>query len=153
MLLFKVAQKAMNKADKEDSFKSIATGAFASLTTLVALVKAYANGSYRGVSTQNMVLVVAAILYFILPIDLVPDFIPMLGWLDDITIMGWVIKTLGDELSKFEELKETQGLTFLERTYVDLYEEAKTVDIPGRSGMTKSELATALRNYYKAGLN
>ncbi len=153
MLLFKVAQKALNKAEKEDSFKSIATGAFSSLSTLVALIKAYANGSYRGVSKQNMILVVAAILYFITPIDIVPDFIPLLGWLDDITIMGWVIKTLGEELSKFENEHQKDTPTYLERSYAELYEEAKFANIAGRSGMNKSELATALRNQNKANFN
>lgn len=153
MLLFKMAQKAMNKAEKDESFQSMAKDAFSSLTSLVALVKAYANGTYRGVSNQNMVLIVAAILYFITPVDIVPDFIPFLGWLDDITIMGWVIKTVGEELTKFqEEEKQNQklALNYLERTYVDLYEEAKSVDIPGRSGMNKSELASALRKHNKA---
>jgi len=155
-MLFKLAQKALVKAEKEDSFKSIAKGAFSSLNTLVALIKAYSNGSYRGVSKQNMILIVAAILYFITPIDLVPDFIPLFGWLDDITIMSWVIKTVGDELAKFQNQEEQHHETevsLLERTYVDLYEEAKKADIPGRSGMSKSELASALRGYHKAPLS
>jgi uncharacterized membrane protein YkvA (DUF1232 family) len=152
-ILLKVAQKAMNKADKEDSFQSIAEGAFSSFKSLVALVKAYANGSYRGVSKQNMILVVAAILYFVTPIDIVPDFIPLLGWLDDITIMGWVIKTIGEELSKFEDEHQKDEPAYLDRSYAELYEEAKSVNIHGRSGMNKSELASALRNQNKANYN
>ena len=154
MVLIKIAQKALNKADKEDSFKSIAKGAFLSFNSLVALIKAYANGSYRGVSKQNMVLIVGAILYFITPIDLVPDFIPLLGWLDDITIMGWVIKTVGEELTKFEEAHHNKEKTsYLERSYAELYEEAKLENIHGRSAMNKSELADALRNQNNANYN
>lgn len=156
MLLFKMAQKALAKAEKEDGFQVIAKGAFASLATLIALVKAYAKGTYRGVSKQNMILIVAAILYFITPVDIVPDFIPFLGWLDDITIMGWVIKTVGEELAKFQEQEKQEqkrATAYLERTYVELYDEAKEVELPGRSGMSKSELASALKDFNRNSLN
>jgi len=153
LLLFKIAQKAMKKADDDEGFNSMASGALSSLKDLVALIKAYANGTYRDVSTQNMILVVAAILYFLTPIDIVPDFIPLLGWLDDITIMGWVIKSIGDELTKFKELQDKPSITLLEQTYAELYEEAKAYDIKGRSGMSKSQLAAALRHRDKTNYN
>ena len=48
------------------------------LLRMIALVKAYVSGDYREVSTQTMVTVVAAILYFVVPFDAVPDF--LFGW-------------------------------------------------------------------------
>ena len=44
------------------------------LQRLIALLKAYVSGEYRDVSTQTMVTVAAAIVYFVVPFDGIPDF-------------------------------------------------------------------------------
>lgn len=46
-------------------------------------------------------IVVAAILYFIVPIDTVPDIVPLLGYLDDIGVVAWTIKFLGSEITEY----------------------------------------------------
>lgn len=46
-------------------------------------------------------IVVAALIYFISPIDAIPDFSPFIGYLDDLGIIAWTIKFLGDELSNY----------------------------------------------------
>ena len=65
------------------------------------LVRAYANGSYRDISVGNIVLIVAAILYFVTPIDLVPDAIPGAGLVDDATLLAFVLARLENELAQF----------------------------------------------------
>jgi uncharacterized membrane protein YkvA (DUF1232 family) len=45
--------------------------------------------------------VVAALIYFITPIDAMPDFAPMVGFLDDIGVIAWTIKFLGDEITEY----------------------------------------------------
>lgn len=71
------------------------------LYSLFRLLKAYANGDYRSISWANLVLVVSAIIYFVTPFDLIPDFLLALGYFDDIAILSWTIKAIGDELDKF----------------------------------------------------
>lgn len=65
------------------------------------LIKAYAVGSYRDLSFKNLILIVAAILYFVNPFDLVPDLIPVTGLADDFAILLWIFKTVGAEIEKF----------------------------------------------------
>jgi|SRR4030095_2293441 len=45
--------------------------------------------------------VVAALLYFIAPLDAIPDFAPLVGYLDDIGIIAWVVRYLGREISSY----------------------------------------------------
>lgn len=78
------------------------------LFVLGRLVKAYALGSYRDVAVKNLVLMVAAILYFINPLDLVPDLIPVTGLVDDFAILLWIFKTLGSEIEKFISWERSQ---------------------------------------------
>ncbi|MBI4418533.1 MAG: DUF1232 domain-containing protein [Ignavibacteriales bacterium] len=46
-------------------------------------------------------IVVAALLYFIIPLDSIPDFTPVVGFLDDIGVVAAVIKYLGSQLTKY----------------------------------------------------
>ncbi len=50
-------------------------------------------------STGDIVLVVAALLYLISPIDAIPDFIPFVGWLDDVALAGLVLGYLDRKAS------------------------------------------------------
>ena len=38
----------------------------------------------------------------ILPIDVIPDFLPIIGWLDDGVVIGITLKTLSEEIESFK---------------------------------------------------
>ena len=75
--------------------------------TAIRLIKAYASGNYRDIPKERLALLVTSIVYFVMPIDVVPDFILTLGHLDDIAVLTWTFQTVADELKKFV-LWETQ---------------------------------------------
>lgn len=45
--------------------------------------------------------VIAALVYFVMPLDVMPDFAPLLGYLDDIGVVAWTIKFLGNEVTSY----------------------------------------------------
>lgn len=73
------------------------------LTLLVDLVRAWLSGEYRDVSASTLVSVVAAILYFVVPLDAIPDFIVGWGFLDDVAVIGYVMSLVREELDRFEQ--------------------------------------------------
>lgn len=72
-----------------------------SLLSFLRMIRAYANGTYRQVSTQSMLLITAAVIYFVSPIDLIPDFILGLGLIDDATLLAWTIRACATDLAAF----------------------------------------------------
>lgn len=80
---------------------------------LLRLVLAYARGDYRGISREKLLGAVGAILYFLSPMDLVPDFLGPLGLADDAVILAFVLRTLREEIGHFlawEEERELGGV-------------------------------------------
>jgi uncharacterized membrane protein YkvA (DUF1232 family) len=52
----------------------------------------------KNVAWYRKAIVVAALIYFISPIDAIPDVIPFVGYLDDLGVIAALLKYLGSEL-------------------------------------------------------
>ena len=79
------------------------------LQLLFSLVKDYANGNYTAVPKSTIVAIVAALLYFISPLDIIPDFLVGLGFVDDAFILSLVYKKVIKELDKYQIWKDGKG--------------------------------------------
>lgn len=72
-----------------------------SLTACFRLINAYATGTYREIPWSTLVMIVASVIYFVMPVDLIPDFIVGLGLTDDVALLGWTIKTFRTDINDF----------------------------------------------------
>lgn len=99
---------AYKKASEKNDVGTIAHEAWETLQTMFRLVKASTSGEYTGVPMSTVLAAVAVFIYFISPIDLIPDFIPVLGLLDDVALVAWFSTTLKDEMEKFQEWELTR---------------------------------------------
>ena len=74
------AREAARKARREKGM----LGAFAEdLGALLRLLRAWVKGQYRVVPWKTIILALVAVIYFVDPFDLVPDFVPLVGYVDD----------------------------------------------------------------------
>ena len=79
------------------------------LQVIIRMVRAHINGSYRAFSATTILTLVFALVYFITPIDLIPDFIPALGLTDDISLVYFVFKSIADDIAKFRVWEEANA--------------------------------------------
>ncbi|MEZ4883465.1 MAG: DUF1232 domain-containing protein [Chitinophagales bacterium] len=82
------------------------------------LVVASINGDYHDFSRKNLALSLATILYFVLPLDLIPDVLPIVGFLDDISLLFWLLNIIQKEVTLFLEWEELNNL-FIELDELD----------------------------------
>lgn len=69
--------------------------------TMLRLIRAYYRGDYRQVARTTLIVVVAAIIYVVNPFDLIPDWVPGLGLLDDAFVLGLAIRRTRETLDDF----------------------------------------------------
>ena len=68
---------------------------------LIDYITDVAKGNYTDYNVNRLLIVIAALLYVIDPIDMVPDFI-VGGFLDDVTVIGWAITKVAQELEDYK---------------------------------------------------
>lgn len=103
----RTAERATAKAEH-------ARGAFAriwdDLRTSIRLVRTWARRDYRAVSRSRIILVVAALLYLVSPIDAIVDAIPVLGLVDDAAVLAWALRQVRKELDVFRAWEAERAL-------------------------------------------
>jgi uncharacterized membrane protein YkvA (DUF1232 family) len=92
-----IDQASRKATGKQGRLKDV----WGSLLSFFRLVRAYVNGSYRQISTQSLLTIIAALVYFVSPIDLIPDFILGFGLIDDATVLAWTIRACATDLASF----------------------------------------------------
>jgi len=73
------------------------------LLAMLRLVRAFCTGKYKKISWESLILIIVAVAYFASPLDLIPDFLPGIGYLDDAMIVRFVYRSVRTELERFME--------------------------------------------------
>jgi len=76
------------------------------LQLLFKALNDWIKGNYREFPTGTLIMIIASLLYFVSPIDLVPDFIPVAGLADDATVITFTIRQIHDDLQKYKVWKK-----------------------------------------------
>ncbi len=87
------------------SGKSAPEKLFNQAKLFVMMLRDYFSGKYAEVPWKVIAAAVFALGYVIWPFDLIPDFIPVIGWLDDAAVVALVIAAIEKELRKYCEWK------------------------------------------------
>jgi len=72
---------------------------------MMMMIKDYRKGIYTAVPWFTIAAIGGAFLYVISPFDLIPDFIPGLGYLDDITVLTIVVGWIDSDLHRYLDWK------------------------------------------------
>ena len=93
--------EAVNKAQKKGPLEEI----WENLQLLFGIVRDWMSGEYKEVPTGSIILIIIGLLYFVSPIDLIPDFLPG-GIIDDAVVLGFIIKQIISDLDKYKQWRE-----------------------------------------------
>jgi uncharacterized membrane protein YkvA (DUF1232 family) len=72
---------------------------------LIAAVKDYWHGKYRRIPYWTIAAIVVSLLYVLNPLDLIPDFIPLLGQVDDAAVVAACLLLVRQDLLKYKKWK------------------------------------------------
>ena len=83
---------------------------FTMIPVMISLVKNYVQGKYTTVPYGTILAVLSALIYFLSPIDIIPDFIPLAGYLDDMAVVGLCMNMVKIDIETYDKWRQSQGL-------------------------------------------
>lgn len=84
----------------------------ADVPAVISLVRSFIRGEYTDIPIGSIIAAVAAILYIVAPVDLIPDFIPGAGLIDDAAVFVACWKLIHDDVDKYQAWRKQTGREF-----------------------------------------
>jgi len=118
----KKAEELLNNKDEMDAFlikleKTIKKVPFvgkdlASVTILAELLNDYVKKNYTEIPVRSIISVIGALLYLVLPADFIPDFIPGVGYVDDLAVIKLCLKLINADLEDYKKWRKSVGKSY-----------------------------------------
>ena len=105
--LRKLIEDVLKKLKEISSDKKTSAKLNDSLRLFIRIINAYTSKEYTYVPWKTICLIVAGLIYFIYPVDLIPDFIPVSGLIDDVILIAWIYESIQDDIENFLEWEKS----------------------------------------------
>ena len=76
----------------------------------ISLVKHLVEGKYIEIPYASIVAILSSLIYFFSPIDIIPDFIPFVGYFDDEAVIELCMNMVNADIEAYNEWRRSQGL-------------------------------------------
>lgn len=71
------------------------------IAIMIRMVRAYIDGRYRRLPWRALAAIVGGLVYFVTPVDAIPDFLAMFGFADDLAVLLFVAGQVREEMERF----------------------------------------------------
>ena len=113
---YKNAEELLKDNDKmeiflqklENKLKVIpkAGNTLAMIPMMISLIKSYIKKEYTNIPIGSIIALISALSYWLAPVDLIPDVIPIVGQIDDAAVIVACIKLIGSDLDEYQKWRQ-----------------------------------------------
>ena len=100
--LKKLLEKTRKKLEATEKDDSLMKKLMEYIKLISRMLSNYLSGKYNETPWQTVVMLIAGLLYFLTPLDAIPDFIPIGGLIDDATVLVWLGKCFREDLANYK---------------------------------------------------
>ena len=113
---YKKAEKILEDEDKLESFlerleyklKKVPVGGdiLSMVPVMISMLRSYFKKEYNDIPIGTLLALISALLYWLAPADIIPDVLPVVGYVDDATVIAACIKLINDDVKDYKAWKE-----------------------------------------------
>ena len=86
-------------ADKQTRWTAVAGSQ--DLADFIDMLRCFVRGEYQDLSKTAIGIVAGTLLYFVAPLDLLPDLLPAVGFIDDFAVIAFAVNVVRKEIEHF----------------------------------------------------
>lgn len=101
--------KSLNLVEKLEKNMKQFKRFFSNIRLMGKMLNAYFTGEYKDIPWVTIIKMVGGLIYFLSPIDLIPDVFIGLGFIDDAAVVGWVIASINSDIERFRAWDEARN--------------------------------------------
>ena len=102
-------EKLLKKIGRKLEKLPVLSGPLEYVPKMYYMVRSWLRKEYTGVPVGTIVSILGALLYFLSPVDLVPDFLPGIGYLDDAVVISVCLTLVKGDIDRYMEWKVEHG--------------------------------------------
>lgn len=113
---FKKAEEILEDEDKlekflnrlENKLKKVPVGGeiLSMVPVMISMLRSYFKKEYKDVPIGTLIALISALLYWLAPVDVIPDAIPLAGYVDDATVITACLKLINDDLKEYKAWRD-----------------------------------------------
>lgn len=102
-------ERLFQRLEKKLKIVPIVGSTLADIPMMASLIKSYVQKEYTDVPIGTIVAVISTLIYFVSPIDIIPDNIPGAGYIDDGVVISVCLKMVDSDLQEYKIWREQNG--------------------------------------------
>lgn len=116
---YKKAEKLLEDEDKVERFLQrlekklkkvpVAGEKLAVVPIMVSLVRSYIKKEYTDIPIGTIIAILSALIYFVSPIDIIPDSIPVIGYFDDAAVVAACWNFVESDVEEYNKWRKENG--------------------------------------------
>lgn len=107
-------ERFLQRLEKKMKVIPLAGDKLANVPIMVSLIRSFIKKEYTDIPIGSIVAIISALIYFVSPIDIVPDSIPILGYIDDAAVIAVCWKLVESDVAEYVKWREDNGKVFNE---------------------------------------
>jgi len=103
-------EKFLKRLEKKLQKLPVLNDALVYIPKMGLMLNSYIKKQYTEIPIGSIIAILGALLYFVAPIDLIPDIFPGVGYLDDAAMVGAALLLVKSDLDEYMEWRDNNGL-------------------------------------------
>ncbi len=87
------------------------------IACLVSLIRSYIKKDYMDVPLGTIISATSTLIYIVSPVDLIPDTIPVVGYIDDILLLKWVLASIKSDTDEYKKWRIDNGKQLIDELH------------------------------------
>lgn len=102
-------ERLLQRLEKKLKIVPVVGTTLAEIPMLASLIKSYVQKEYTDIPIGTILAIISALVYFVSPIDVIPDSIPGAGYIDDGVVIAVCLKMVDSDLQEYRIWREQTG--------------------------------------------